>query len=120
MALPLTSINLNIKSIDAYTNEFTIKQHVIDPINNKRTYTTQRALCKSVEDNLINMHDYQDIRYVKLHLIKDTSLLQGGPLAKFPASIDRGYQSLTYGGAQTTYVQQEYVIQYTIEQERFL
>ena len=56
------------------------------------------------------MHDYCDTRYGELHLIKDTSFLQGGLVAVIPVSIDRGDPNLTYSGAKRTYGQQEYVI----------
>ena len=77
MLLPLSSVNLNVKSIKAYKNELKIKQHKINPINDKPTYTTWRFICKTVEPNLIHMHYYWDTKYGKLHLIKETSCFQG-------------------------------------------
>ena len=44
---------------------------------------------KAVEDNIISMHDYCDTRCGKIHLIKNTLLLKGGPFAVISASIDR-------------------------------
>ena len=43
-----------------------------------------------VEENMKAVKDRRDNKYGKLHLIKNTSLLPGGPTAKLPRLTDQG------------------------------
>ena len=97
--------------------EFILKSNVIDSIVRKPNYHMVHVLRLGVEDNLKAMKDFRDLKYRKLHLIKDTSILPGRPVNTLPALADQG---LTAYPSNNFYECQDYAREYVNRQEAFL
>ena len=80
----------NEKSKEDYMAEFVIKSNEIDSIVGKPTYHDCRVIWLGVEDNMKAVKDRRDHKYGKLHLIKNTSLLPGGPAAELSRLTNQG------------------------------
>mmetsp|Transcript_48965 Transcript_48965/g.55453 ORF Transcript_48965/g.55453 Transcript_48965/m.55453 type:complete len:98 (+) Transcript_48965:267-560(+) len=86
----MKSIPTTRKSIKEYTDEFEVKKNDVPKVIGKPTYTTVKPVLDAVDKNLIGMKDDRDDIYGKLHLVSDTSQLQGGPAQQVVPSANQG------------------------------
>ena len=70
------------KSIKEFMDQMQVKKNDILTIRGRPTFTLCQPLIDTVEKNLINMRNNQDVIYGKLHCLEDTSQLPHGSLTQ--------------------------------------
>ena len=97
--------------------EFKVKSRDVDSIVGKPTFHDCCLIRLGVEENCMAVKDHRDPKYGKLHLIKNTSQLPGGPANELPRLTDRGIPAYP---DQDWYSRQDYATAWVTEQTEYL
>ena len=97
--------------------EFKVKSRDVDSIVGKPTFHDCCLIRLGVEENCMAVKDRRDNKYGKLHLIRNTSILPGGPDNELPRLTDRGIPAYP---DENWYNRQDYATEWVNDQEAFL